>query len=186
MEEVLHYAKPIEKKSVLALAWLSASIFLAPPSYAWQCNSKCKPWQPDCYAWKEFNFNKCHNTGATMNDPQPTQEDLYRQEMIRRQQLEYQQRQDQIRQENIRRQQELQRQLEQERQRQLLLQQNPYECVTVDSRSGWQRFTLSRAFNTIQSISGGWSVDGQRYARVGASGHFGSDAQALSPYNQYK
>jgi hypothetical protein len=61
-----------------------------------------------------------------------------------------------------------------------------YECVTVDARSGWQRFTLSRAFSAIQSISGGWSVDGQRYAPVGASGHFGSDAQALSPYSQYK
>lgn len=65
-----------------------------------------------------------------INDPQPSQEELYRQEMLRRQQIDNQQRQERIRQENLRRQQEQQRQQEQlrlqerERQRQLLIQQN--------------------------------------------------------------
>jgi hypothetical protein len=64
--------------------------------------------------------------------------------------------------------------------------QNSYECVTVDARSGWKRFNLSRGFIGVHSISGGWSVDGRNYAPVSASGHIGADAQALSPYNQYK
>jgi hypothetical protein len=61
----------------------------------------------------------------------------------------------------------------------------PY-CVTVDSRSGWQRFNLPRSFTKVASIGGGWSVDTRSYAPVSSSGHTGRDADALRPYNQYK
>lgn len=61
----------------------------------------------------------------------------------------------------------------------------PY-CVSVDSRRGWQKFNLPRSFTKVVSTSGGWSVDTRSYAPVGSSGHSGRDAEALSPYNQYK
>lgn len=60
------------------------------------------------------------------------------------------------------------------------------QCVVVDSRMGWQKFDLGREVNGVQSISGGWSVDRRNYAPVGAAGHMGRDAEALSPYSQYK
>jgi hypothetical protein len=66
------------------------------------------------------------------------------------------------------------------------LNQNRDICVTVSSRSGWQRFNFARSITGVRSISGGWSVDARMYAPVGASGHMGRDAQALSPYSQYK
>jgi len=66
------------------------------------------------------------------------------------------------------------------------LNQNRDICVTVSSRSGWQHFNLARSVTGVRSISGGWSVDARMYAPVGASGHMGMDAQALSPYSQYK
>jgi hypothetical protein len=59
-------------------------------------------------------------------------------------------------------------------------------CFSVDSRLGWQRFNLPGSFTKVSSISGGWSVDTRNYASVGASGHSGRDAAALTPYNQYK
>jgi hypothetical protein len=123
-------AKCLKQLTAITVTALSATVVLASPAYAWRCNSVCKPWQPDCFAWKQLNFNKCHRTDTYINDPQPTQEELYRQDMLRRQQIENQQRQELIRQENLRRQQEQQRQQEQlrlqeqERQRQLLMQQN--------------------------------------------------------------
>ncbi len=59
-------------------------------------------------------------------------------------------------------------------------------CVTVDSKKGWQRFNLGGSFSRVASLSGGWSVDTRNYPTVGASGHTGSDAEKLAPYNQYK
>ena len=59
-------------------------------------------------------------------------------------------------------------------------------CVSVDSRKGWQEFNLSRSYDKIIHISGGWSVDARSYSPVGAFGHIGQDARNLSPYNQYK
>lgn len=61
----------------------------------------------------------------------------------------------------------------------------PY-CVDVSSRTGWTSFNLPRSFTKVASINGGWSVDSRSYAPVGPYGHTGQDAQALSPYNQYK
>lgn len=59
-------------------------------------------------------------------------------------------------------------------------------CVSVDSKRGWQRFNLPGSFTRVASISGGWSVDTRNYSPVGSSGHTGRDAEALTPYNQYK
>jgi hypothetical protein len=64
--------------------------------------------------------------------------------------------------------------------------QHSSACVPVDSRSGWQRFSLPGTFTKVASISGGWSVDARSYAPVGASGHNGRDAEGLAPHNQYK
>lgn len=63
---------------------------------------------------------------------------------------------------------------------------NSSVCVSVDSTKGWQRFNLPGNFTKITSLGGGWSVDTRSYQPVNASGHGGSDAQALTPYNQYK
>lgn len=65
-------------------------------------------------------------------------------------------------------------------------QQSSSACVSVDSRSGWQRFNLPGNFTRVASVSGGWSVDTRSYSPVGSSGHTGRDAEALAPYNQYK
>jgi hypothetical protein len=59
-------------------------------------------------------------------------------------------------------------------------------CYDVDSKRGWQHFNLPGSFTKVTRISGGWSVDTRNYSPVGASGHSGSDATALEPYNQYK
>lgn len=59
-------------------------------------------------------------------------------------------------------------------------------CVSADSRSGWQQFSLPGSFTKVESISGEWSVDTGRYASVGAFGHSGADAEALAPYDQLK
>ena len=60
------------------------------------------------------------------------------------------------------------------------------ECVSVDSRQGWQRFNLPGSYSRVTSISGGWSVDTRNYAPVDTEGHIGQDAERLAPYNQYK
>jgi hypothetical protein len=59
-------------------------------------------------------------------------------------------------------------------------------CVSVDSKRGWQRFNLPGSFTRVASIGGAWSVDSRNYSPVGSSGHTGRDAEALTPYNQYK
>jgi hypothetical protein len=66
------------------------------------------------------------------------------------------------------------------------VQPNSSTCVSVDSTKGWQRFNLPGNFTKITSLGGGWSVDTRSYQPVNASGHGGSDAQTLTPYNQYK
>ena len=59
-------------------------------------------------------------------------------------------------------------------------------CYEVDSRKGWQSFTLQGQFTRVVSISGSWSVDDKNYMRIGAEGHSGEAAKRLEPYNQYK
>ncbi len=63
---------------------------------------------------------------------------------------------------------------------------NGEECYVVDSRQGWQYFTLLRSRSRVTSMSGSWSVDARNYGSVGARGHSGEDARRLEPYNQYK
>lgn len=60
---------------------------------------------------------------------------------------------------------------------------NSSTCVSVDSRRGWQQFTLPGSFTHIASVSGSWSVDDRTYSRVGPEGH---SEPGLEPYNQYK
>ena len=67
-----------------------------------------------------------------------------------------------------------------------LLKSTAISCVSVDSKQGWQHFDLPGAFTRVASIGGGWSVDAQNYSFVGSEGHSGADADALTPYNQYK
>lgn len=62
----------------------------------------------------------------------------------------------------------------------------PNPCISVNSRQGWQHFSLPGGFTKVISVGGGWSVDARNYASVSASGHNGRDAEALKPYNQYK
>lgn len=66
------------------------------------------------------------------------------------------------------------------------LQPSSSTCASVDSRRGWQSFDFPRNVTRITSISGGWSVDTRSYSPVGATGHSGRDAEALTPFNQYK
>ena len=61
-----------------------------------------------------------------------------------------------------------------------------YDCVSVSSSQGWQRFNLSRIVSRVTSVNGGWSVDARNYGQVGSMGHTGRDAEVLSPYNQAK
>jgi hypothetical protein len=63
---------------------------------------------------------------------------------------------------------------------------NGEECYEVNSRQGWQYFTLLRPRKRVTTISGSWSVDAKNYAGVGPGGHSGDDARRLEPYNQYK
>lgn len=60
------------------------------------------------------------------------------------------------------------------------------DCYEVDSRKGWQYFTVAGQFTHVVSITGSWSVDYRNYRRIGPEGHSGEAAKRLEPYNQYK
>lgn len=62
----------------------------------------------------------------------------------------------------------------------------PSPCFNVDSRAGWQSIVVPQGYYRIAGVSGGWSVDANNYALVGAEGHTGSAAEALAPFSQYK
>jgi hypothetical protein len=61
-------------------------------------------------------------------------------------------------------------------------------CVSVDSRQGWQTFTSQgQQYTKITSISGGWSVDSFNYSLTGSQGHTDpTEVAQLAPYNAYK
>lgn len=56
----------------------------------------------------------------------------------------------------------------------------------VDSRSGWQKIIFNQPVGRISSISGEWSVDDNRFTRVGPKGHYGNSATSLIPHNARK
>lgn len=60
------------------------------------------------------------------------------------------------------------------------------DCAKVDAKKGLQNLTFRHPIYEIEKVYGKWTVDKLNYAGVGASGHTGSDAQRLAPYNQYK
>jgi flagellar biosynthesis GTPase FlhF len=206
MKAIFHRQKEIEKKSCYVIALASATISFSLPAYAWQCNSNCKPWQPDCYAWKQINFSKCNRTNTIINDPQQPQEELNRQEEIRRQQLEYQQRQEEIRQENLRRQQfeyqqrqeqirqeNVRMQQEQDRQRQLLLQQNQarreqeirnlgsYLNNMIQAESPrCKNYADERVSSALRQLTYGQGMSGAEMNRIGTSAF----NECMSPVRQ--
>jgi hypothetical protein len=59
-------------------------------------------------------------------------------------------------------------------------------CFNVDSRTGWQSVTVPQGYYRIADITGGWTVDANNYAPVGAEGHTGAAGEALAPFSQYK
>lgn len=59
-------------------------------------------------------------------------------------------------------------------------------CIDVDSRKGWQRLDLPNIYIVGFTVTGGWSVDAAHFKKVNEEGHTGADAQALSPYNDFK
>jgi hypothetical protein len=64
------------------------------------------------------------------------------------------------------------------------------ECVNVSSTKEWQVFEFPDALklpHSIVSVEGSWTVDANNYSPVsGLTGHTGSDAAKLAPYNDYK
>jgi hypothetical protein len=47
-------------KSMLVSVLATTPFVVADPAYCWDCSSKCRAWQPDCYAWKKVNCtNPC-------------------------------------------------------------------------------------------------------------------------------
>jgi hypothetical protein len=62
----------------------------------------------------------------------------------------------------------------------------PKTCFSVDSRQGWQSFTANHRVSGINYIEGGWSVDSRSYPMVSYTGHQGTDAERLAPFNAYK
>lgn len=62
-------------------------------------------------------------------------------------------------------------------------------CVAIDAKKAWQRQDIGTVFKHPKITADdteAWSVDDAKYARVGARGHRGPDAEALDVWSKYK